>query len=158
MKRSATSDLAADLLHAEPGRRLTLLKAAWPAAVGPELARRSEAVALDGGLLRIRVADAIWRRSLWRMRKDLLSRLRKIAGKAAPHALSFVEGPVTAAVEPPPPRARPVEPVPLPPTVAEAAELIPDDDTRERFREAVGRYLARFPPQTAAGEADDDSG
>ena len=158
MKRSATSDLAAELLHAEPGRRLTLLRAAWPAAVGPELARRSEPVALDGDLLLIRVPDAIWRRSLWRMRKDLLSRLRRIAGSAAPHALGFIEGPVTAAVEPPTPRTRPVAPGPLPPTVDAAAESIPDEDTRERFRETVGRYLARFPPQTTAGEGEDDAG
>jgi hypothetical protein len=158
MKRSAPADLAAQLLRAAPGRRLTLLGAAWPAAVGPELARRSEVVALDGDLMRVRVGDAIWRRTLWRMRADLLARLRRIAGSAAPHALSFVEGPVAPTVEPRPPSPRAAAPVPLPPAIAEAADLIPDHDTRQRFRDAVGRYLARFPLQTAAGAADDESG
>jgi hypothetical protein len=158
MKRTSPTSLGAEIFRATPARRLTLLKAAWPAAVGPELARRSEVVALDGDLVRIRVTDAIWRRSLWRMRKDLITRLRAIAGRAAPHALSFVEGPVTPRAEPPAPKARVVEAVPLPPVVAEAAALIPDDDTRQRFREAVGRYLSRFPPQTAAGAAEDESG
>ncbi len=158
MKRSSPASLGVEVFRATPARRLTLLKAAWPAAVGRELARRSEVVALDGDLARIRVSDAVWRRSLWRMRQDLIGRLRRIAGRAAPHALSFVEGPVAARVEPPVPKARVVEPVPLPPVVAEAAALIPDDDTRQRFREAVGRYLSRFPPQTAAGATDDEPG
>jgi hypothetical protein len=155
MKRPSPADLAAELFRATPGRRLALLKAAWPAAVGPELARRSEVVALDGDLARIRVPDAIWRRSLWRMRKDLVGRLRRITGSAGPWALTFVEGPVAAPADPPTPQTRAVRPAPLPPGVADAADLIPDDATRERFREAAGRYLARFPPQTAAGETDD---
>lgn len=157
MKRSSPASLNVEIFQATPARRLTLLKAAWPAAVGRELARRSEVVALDGDLARIRVSDAVWRRSLWRMRQDLIARLRRIAGRAAPHALSFVEGPVAARVEPLVP-ARVVEPVPLPPLVAKAAALIPDDDTRRRFREAVGRYLSRFPPQTAAGAPDGEPG
>lgn len=155
MKRSSAADLPAEIFRATPARRLALLKAAWPAAVGPELARRSEVVALDGDLARIRVADAMWRRSLWRMRKDLIGRLRRVAGSAAPYALTFVEGPVTARLEPPTSEIPVLEPAPLPPVVADAAELIPDDATRERFRNAVGRYLARFPPQTGRGEADD---
>lgn len=158
MKRSAPSDLAAELLRAAPGRRLTLLKAAWPAAVGPEIARRSEVVALEGDLVRIRVADAIWRRSVWRMRADLLARFRRIAGSAAPHALSFVEGPVAARAEPPAPEAPRVEPATLPPAVAEAVDLIPDEATRARFREAVGRYLARFGPQPDGDGGDDGAG
>ncbi|MCG6927542.1 MAG: DUF721 domain-containing protein [Acidobacteria bacterium] len=155
MKRSAAADLPAALFRETPARRLALLKAAWPAAVGPELARRSEVVALDGDLARIRVADAMWRRSLWRMRKDLIGRLRRVAGSAAPYALTFVEGPVATPVEATTPEIRVLEPAPLPPVVADAAELIPDDATRRRFQDAVGRYLARFPPQTGTGEADD---
>jgi hypothetical protein len=154
MRRPSPTDAPTELFRATPARRLTLLKAAWPVAVGPEMARRSEVVALDGARARIRVADATWRRSLWRMRGDLLARLRKVAGAAAPYALSFVEGPVAAPPGRPGSPTRAVEPVPLPPALADAAELIPDDATRERFRETVGRYLARFPPQTAAGDDD----
>ena len=154
MKRSSPAELSADVFRATPGRRLALLKAAWPAAVGPELARRSEVVALDGDLARIRVPDAIWRRSLWRMRKDLVGRLRRITGSAGPWALTFVEGPVAASLAPPPPEIRVLEPAALPRAVADAAERIPDDATRERFREVVGRYVARFPPRAETGEAD----
>jgi hypothetical protein len=150
MRRATPSDLAADLFGATRARRLTLLKVAWPAAVGPDLARRSEVVALDGDLLRIRVPDAPWRRSLWRMRSDLLARLRKVAGSAAPHALGFTEGPVAASAEseaaPAPARVA----VSLPPALAAAADQIPDPETRERFRQAAGLYLGRFAP--ASGE------
>jgi hypothetical protein len=146
MKRSTSTDLAAELFRATPARRLILLKAAWPAAVGPELARRSEVVALDGDRARIRVPDGVWRRGLWRMRTDLVARLRRIAGSAAPWGLSFVEGPVTPPAEAPGREEPPVQPVPLPPAVADAARLIPDDVTRQRFHDVVGRYLARFAP------------
>jgi hypothetical protein len=158
MRHTTPAHLAAELFGAAPARRLLLLKAAWPAAVGPDLARRSEVVALDGDLLRIRVPDAIWRKSLWRMRSDLLARLRRVAGAAAPHALGFAEGPVT----PPPEKTTP--PVPavvecsLPADLAEAADSIPDPEVRERFRETAKGYLGRFsPPLSDSRDGEDGS-
>ena len=124
MKHTTPPNLAAELFGASPARRLLLLKAAWPAAVGSELARRSQVVALDGDLLRIRVPDAIWRKSLWRMRSDLLARLRRVAGSAAPHALGFVEGSVPPPEETPPRLPAVVEP-PLPADLARAVDSIP---------------------------------
>lgn len=158
MKPGTPSDLAARLFGDDPAHRLLLLKAAWPAAVGPGLAGRSEAVALDREVLRIRVPDGIWRRSLWRMRSDLLSRLRQVAGRAAPRGLSFVEGRVESASTPravapgPPPRA------PLPPPVAAAAASIPDDELRRGFERAAERYLGRFGegPQDVDGTSSPD--
>jgi hypothetical protein len=161
MKRTTPADLAADLFGAAPARRLVFLKAAWPAAVGAELARRSEVVALDGDLLRIRVPDAIWRNSLWRMRSDLLARLRQIAGSAAPYALGFAEGPVTGTVAEPIPPPPAVVARPLTDDLAKAAEAIPDKEVRALFRGAVGRYLGRFPAppsHTREGEGEDSSG
>jgi len=156
MKRTTPSDRAAHLFGASPAHRLTLLKAAWPAAVGADLARRSEVVALDGNLLRIRVPDGIWRRSLWRMRYDLLARLRKIAGSAAPRSLGFSEGQVTASLQPEAPPSPPSVVAPLPPMVAEAAEQIEDGEMRERFREVVGRYFGRFSQRPAQETQEDE--
>jgi hypothetical protein len=136
-------DFARRLFGDRPEHTLALLRAAWPAAVGPELARRTEVVALSGGLLRIKVADMGWQKNLQRMRGDILSRLRRVAGGAAPHALGFVVGPVSGAPEPaPPPPPAPLPPLPRP--VAEAAGAIPDPEIRARFVAAAGRYLARF--------------
>jgi hypothetical protein len=143
MQRPRDPGLAAQLFGVTPERTLTLMRAAWPAAVGPEVARRTELVALDGGVLRIRVPDATWRRGLWRMRGDILARLREIAGKAAPRSLGFVEGPV-AFVEPaagtPAPGAAPQAPESL----VEAAATIADPELRRRFLAVAARYLGRF--------------
>jgi hypothetical protein len=144
LDRCRDVDLAARLFGGRPEHTLALLRAAWPLAVGPDVARRTEVVALDRGILRIKVPDPGWQRSLLRMRGDILSRLRAVAGGASPRGLGFVAGLVAEApvAAPPPP------PVPLPPApraVAEAARTIRDPEIRARFLEAARRYLARFP-------------
>ncbi len=158
MKPGAPPDLASSLFGATPAHRLALLKAAWPAAVGSDLGRRSEVVALDGEVLRIRVPDATWRRSLWRMRYDLLGRLRQVAGRAAPRGLGFIEGPVAASAEPEPPPEEPPRPGVLPPAVAEAASSIPDAEIRRRFESAAALYFGRFHPADPQAGDDEESG
>ena len=145
MERPRDPDLAARLFGASPERTLALMRAAWPAAVGPELARRTEVVALDSGVLRVRVPDATWRKGLFRMRGDILGRLRRIAGRVAPRSLGFVEGQIALPSPAAPATARvpPVQPA-APASVAQAAAAIGDPDLRERFLAAAGRYLSRF--------------
>jgi len=151
MERAADRDVAEQLFAATPERRLLLLRAAWPRAVGPELARRTEVIALEGSALRIRVPDAGWRKGLLRMRREILGRLRAIAGGLAPRALGFVEAhpaPIPVRAEPSPP----VLPVPPPPAalLAEAARIA-DPDLRDRFLETAARYLGRFKPPHREG-------
>jgi len=142
MERPASAALAVQLFAATPERRLALLRAVWPAAVGSDLGRRSVVVALDGSVLRVRVPDAAWRRVLLRMRPEILGRLRRLAGPAAPRALGFLEGPVP---EPDSVPTRPSSaPPPAPPLVQAAAESIPDPEIRARFTSSAARYLGRF--------------
>ena len=142
MKPAGSPDLALRIFGSSPEHLLALMRAAWPVAVGPALARRTEVVALDGAVLRIRVPDATWQRGLLRMRGDLLARLREIAGAAAPRTLGFVEGPVAAT---PVPTAAPARPDTAPPAeLVVAAQSIQDPVLRERFLASAGRYLARF--------------
>src|SRR4029453_5794720 len=75
-----------------PPRTLRLLEAAWPLAVGPELARRTEVLGIEGGTLRVRVPDAGWRKVLHRMQPQILGHLREIAGDLAPKRMGFVDG------------------------------------------------------------------
>lgn len=157
MDRPRDPDLAARLFGSSPERALALVRAAWPAAVGPELARRTEVVSLDAGQLRVRVPDAAWQKNLWRMRGDILARLRAVAGRAAPRSMGFVQGPVPTPPEratvatPPPPR--------LPASLVDAASVIEDEALRAAFLAAAGRYLGRFSPSgggstgSAAGAA-----
>jgi hypothetical protein len=145
LDRTRDPDFAARIFGTRPEHALALLRAAWPAAVGPDIARRTEVVALERGVLRIKVPDAGWQRSLLRMRGDILARLRSVAGGAAPRGLGFVSGPVALAPEAaPPPPAGPTTTAPTPRAVAEAAAAIPDAEIRARFLDAAARYLARF--------------
>lgn len=155
MQRPRDPDLAARLFGRAPEATLALLRAAWPAAVGDELARRTELVGLERGVLRVRVADLRWQRTLQRMRGELLGRLRRAAGGATPHALGFVTGEV-AGVEPAKAVARAAAPpAPPPAPVVDAADVIRDPELRSRFLAAAGRYLARFAaPRPGSGSTD----
>jgi hypothetical protein len=154
MQRPPAPDLAAQLFGASPERTLVLMRAAWPVAVGPELALRTEVVCLDAGVLRIRVPDATWQRGLARMRGDIMRRLREIAGAAAPRSLGFVLGPVAASAGDGAAELRrrgaatrlPAPARPAPEQVIAAAQSIPDPQLRERFLAAAARYLERFSP------------
>ena len=144
--------LAARLFGSSPERRLALVRCAWPAAVGPELARRTEVISLDGGQLRVRVPDSAWQRTLFRMRGDILARLRAIAGGAAPRSLGFVQGEVKE--EPPPPPAAPAPQAAEPSAALVAAAAgIEDEALRAAFLAAAARYLGRFSSASDAGAA-----
>jgi hypothetical protein len=157
MDRARDPDFAQRLFGGRPEHRLALMRAAWPAAVGPDVARRAEVVAIDRNVLRIKVPDPRWQRTLLRMRPEILSRLRAVAGDAAPRALGFVVGPVAEAATPSAsPPARPGSAGrrrPLPPVVTEAADAIPDADVRARFLDAAEAYFARF----GGGQGSDGS-
>lgn len=152
MDRPRDPELAARLFGSSPERRLALVRCAWPAAVGPELARRTEVVSLDGAQLRVRVPDAAWQRTLFRMRGDILARLRSIAGGAAPRSLGFVQGAVKET--PPPPLLVPPAPAAKPPAaLVAAAAVIVDEALRAAFLASAARYLGRFSSEGEAGAA-----
>ena len=130
-------------LFSTPELALKVLEAAWPRVVGPELARRTELVALEGGSLWVRVPDPSWRKVLHRMSGDLRHRLRRAVGDMAPGRLAFVLGPVA---EPEAPAATPpeaAEPGPPSAALASAAEAIADPELRRLFLESSARYLRR---------------
>jgi hypothetical protein len=122
-------------------RSLTLLRAAWPSAVGAELSRRTEVVALEGSTLWVRVPDAGWRRVLHRMRGTIRQRLRRVAGELAPARLAFIEGPVTAPPEPDAPTPAPIAVAPA--SVRRSASQISDPELRELFLATSAKYLMR---------------
>ncbi len=142
MERAAARTPAFKLFGGSPSRTLALLRAAWPKAVGPELARRTEVLALEGGALRLRVPDARWRRHLLQMRLPILERLRRVAGDLTPYRLSFTEGGLAAGevVPAPPPAVAAFE---TPSSLISEAHLIEDQELRARFLDAATRYLAR---------------
>ena len=82
MEEAHSKDLARHIFTTGSAR-LALLRAAWTVAVGPELARRTEILAIEGSTLRVRVPDARWKSVLHKMQRDLVVRLRQIAGSLA---------------------------------------------------------------------------
>lgn len=141
MQRPEVTGLRDQLFPPGSPQALELLRAAWPLAVGPELARRTELLAIEGRMLRVRVPDAHWRRILHRMQGQILARLRKVAGRATPSALGMSEGSVATQPPEPPPLAR--QPIPAPAVVVEAAAAIPDPEVREAFLRSAALYLGR---------------
>jgi len=137
-------ETAARVFGRSPEARLALLRAAWVHVAGPELARRTEVLAIEGHTLRIRVADSRWRKVLHRMQADLIPRLRQLAGGAAPRRLGFTEGGLLEAADPRPrPRIVPDEDVRPPEVIELASRAIADPELRRSFVEAAGRYLRR---------------
>lgn len=126
---------------------LALLRACWPKAVGPELARRTEVAGIDGQTLRVRVPEGAWRKSLHRMQRQVLAQLYALAGDVVPRRLGFVEGPLAADLEAERPPSRPVpsdQPAPLPPpALVSESEVIADPEIRRLFLTTAARYLAR---------------
>ncbi len=124
---------------------LALLRACWPKAVGPELARRTEVAGIDGQTLRVRVPEGAWRKSLHRMQRQVLAQLYALAGDVVPRRLGFVDGPLAAESERPPSRPAPSDPAaPTPPAeLVSQAEAIADPEIRRLFLTTAARYLAR---------------
>ena len=148
MEHAGARDVVQQLFGATPERRLALLRAAWPGAVGPELARRTEVITLDGDSLRIRVPDATWRKGLLRMHRDILISLYRVAGSLAPRRLGFVEtggSPPQGPAEAEAPRS-PAPAAPPSPALLAGAERIAEPELRARFLETAARYLERFKP------------
>jgi hypothetical protein len=140
MERAVGRHSASLLFGVSKERTLALLRAAWPKAVGPELARRTEVLALEGEALRLRVPDASWRRHLLQMRRPILDRLREVAGPLTPYRLSFTEGGLAPAAEAPSLPAAAAAKMASPSLVAEA-QVIEDPELRARFLEAAAQYL-----------------
>jgi hypothetical protein len=147
MKRASGTALRSQLFGSCPAGRLALLRAAWPHAVGSGLAQRTELLALEGGALRVRVEDVSWRRELHRIRGEILTRLREIAGPLAPRSLGFTLGPVVTqakdAGRPPEPDPAGRSPAVAPASVIAGAEAIEDPEIRRAFLESAARYLDR---------------
>ena len=153
LDRTRDPDFAARIFGGRPEHTLALLRAAWPAAVGPDIARRTEVVALDRGVLRIKVPDAGWQRSLLRMRGGHPGAPAQRGGRrraAGPGLRLRARGPRPAS---PLPAARPRRLPPAPRAVTEAAAAIPDPEIRARFVAAAARYLARFGADQKGGRA-----
>lgn len=141
LQQASARGLVNRLFGSGPAPRLALIRAFWPAAVGADVARRTEIVALEGRCLRVRVPDARWRKVLHRMQREIVSRLWSAIGELAPSQLSFVEEPVAERPVAPPVPERPAAAPPE--ALVASAAAIADPELRARFLSTAARYLDR---------------
>ena len=117
--------------------------AAWPAAVGPEIARCAWPARMQrDGTLVVHTRDAIWAFELTQRAGEIQERLAAVAG------LTFVPGPLPepAVEEHSAPAAAPAAVSPEHRRQAEEwASRIADDDLRELVQKAAESSLARAP-------------
>jgi hypothetical protein len=118
---------------------------AWPAAVGPAIARSAWPlrIARDGTLL-VATESSTWAHELALLEDELRTRLHAAVGDECPVRLRFAVGPV------PSPSADPERDAPTPPAVAPAdaslaadlASAIDDPELRSLVRRAAAASLA----------------
>jgi predicted nucleic acid-binding Zn ribbon protein len=87
--RPAAGAFQAALQRAAPKTPLAAVQAAWPRAVGEQLAAVAKPVSERGGTLTIECADAVWAQELDLMQDALLQRLQEELGDQAPRGLRF---------------------------------------------------------------------
>jgi hypothetical protein len=120
--------------------------AAWPAAVGEEVARNAWPARVSrDGVLHVNTSSSAWAFELTQLAAVVLEQLAAGLDDAAPKGLRFAPGhlPEPAPATVPEPALRPSEPSPE--HVAKAHELaspIADDELRERVARAAALSLA----------------
>jgi len=87
--RPASNAFQAALQQVAPKTPLATVQAAWPAAVGEQLAAVATPTSERQGTLTIECADAVWAQELDLMQETLLERLRDAVGEQAPKSLRF---------------------------------------------------------------------
>ncbi len=121
--------------------------AAWPGAVGEEVARNAwpARVARDG-TLHVNTSSSVWAFELGQLAPRILERLAGELGEHTPRGLRFTQGHLPEAPAAAPESIRRESPAPSPEARAEAASLtaaIDDAELRERVAKAAALGLDR---------------
>ena len=136
-------DVKRELGRFGPASGIAPLVEAWPAAVGPEIARNAwpARIARDG-TLHVHTQDSIWAFELTARAGEIRTRL----GNVAPRRLSFASGPLPEPPLAPPEEVRGRPPEPTPEHVAKAESLvrvIRDEELRKVVAKAAAASLSR---------------
>jgi hypothetical protein len=133
--------------------RIPEVVAAWPGAVGDQIARNAwpARIARDG-TLHVSVSSSTWAFELSQLEGEIATRLRKALGKSAPARLRFAPGQLP---EPPAEGRKEVKKVRRNPSaeVREEAERLASTIGDEELRKLVGKAAA----ESLARASDDRS-
>jgi hypothetical protein len=144
LERAIDAGMARRLFPPGSGRTLYLLRVVWADAVGDELSRRTEVLAIEGNTLRVMIPTGGWKKVLHRLSPQILARLRRVLGDLAPRRLGFTEGLVADPGPGPssPPETTLTKAAP-PDSLVEAARDIADPEIRALFLETAALYFER---------------
>lgn len=150
MSRStySVSEILRGVLPRGSHRRLfsvDLIRLKWVDIVGTELALRSEPTSLGGGVLTVRVSEAVWGRMILKLQRDIVERLHGLVGTDAVGRIQFLrDGAKPWGGGKPPtlmPKRKQITPEPLPAHLTEEARSIEDEGLRDLVTRTAARYL-----------------
>ncbi len=129
-------------------KKLPVPLAQWRAAVGPRIADRARPIALERGVLVVKVVTSVWANELSMLAPQIIAKLAETAPNGAPgievKSLRFRVGPLDV-IEGLPQRVdyrRVPPPVPLAPDLERALTRVEDDDLRAMIERAARANLA----------------
>jgi len=137
------TDVERQLARFGPASGMAPLVEAWPAAVGPQIARNAWPARLArDGTLHVHTQDSIWAFELTTRAEEIRARL----GEVAPRRMAFAPGPLPEPALDLPDEVRDRPPEPTPEHVAKADSLtrvIRDEELRKVVSKAVAMSLSR---------------
>jgi hypothetical protein len=126
---------------------MTDLVSAWPGLVGPHVATNAWPARLArDGTLHVNTSSSAWAFELGHLEPEILPRLQKALGGAAPKRLKFAPGPLPEAVPEPAAdrKSPPLEPTPDQAREARSwASAIDSEELRAKVEKAARASLAR---------------
>jgi len=133
-------DVRRELQRFGPQGAMSDVVAAWPAAVGPQIARNAwpARIARDG-TVHVHTTDSVWA-------FELAHQAQAIAGRLGVAGLRFAAGPLPEPAEDPSTTTAAAVPEPSPAERSQAAAIagvVHDPDLRDRIARAVSLSLAR---------------
>ncbi|MCA9786337.1 MAG: DUF721 domain-containing protein [Calditrichaeota bacterium] len=90
-KPQALDSVLGGLFDRHTRKRLedALLLKRWPELVGDDIARNTEALRIEGGVLLLRVSHPVWRSELAGLKAELIDKLNTAAGREAVRDIHF---------------------------------------------------------------------
>jgi hypothetical protein len=135
----------AELRRFGPQGAMPAIVAAWPAAVGPDVARHAWPARIGrDGTLYVHASSSAWAFELTQLAATVLEQLRQTLGDEAPRSLRFAPGPLPEPVAEAPPVTTPERLRATSETLAEGAAVasaIEDEELRERVAKAAALSL-----------------
>ena len=146
--RKLADDVARELTRFGPAGDMPRIVEAWPAAVGPTIARNAwpARVARDG-TLHVATSSSSWAFELAQLEADIVRRLRDAAGATAPPRIRFAVGKLPEhGLEDDHERAARAPAEPGPDEVEKGADLaagIADEELRKLVAKAAAQSLSK---------------